>query len=149
MLVGEAPGYHEARISVPFVGRAGQLLHEELTSLQVVPGELYVTNSVKHRPPKNRTPKSYEQAACRHYLNVEIELVQPKRIVALGKAAAYALGAMADVELPSYGLRGKHFILENIPVDITWHPAYILRNPEHRPELRADLEASLTQARKQ
>lgn len=126
LFVGEGPGAEEDERGEPFVGQAGQLLDNMLASIDLQRGrDVYIANAVKCRPPKNRTPDHDEIAACRPYLAQQIALIQPKLIVAMGRPAAQAL-LQAEVKISA--ARGKLHDYERIPVIVTYHPAYLLRN---------------------
>ncbi len=134
MMVGEAPGAEEDAAGQPFVGKAGKLLDAMLAALNLQRAQgVYIANAVKCRPPENRTPESPEIDACNAFLTRQIELVQPEVIVALGKPAAYALLGHAD---SIHSLRGAVQYREQggrrIPVIVTYHPAYLLRQPEEK-----------------
>lgn len=140
MIIGEAPGYWESKQGLPFVGKSGQILQEALSEVPVKIKDLFITNVIKHRPPNNRDPMQFESDICISYLTKQIELVNPKQIICVGKVSAIALARNSEINLPSSGLRGKSFIFKNRwPVTITWHPAYVMRNPNKRPELLEDL----------
>lgn len=134
LMVGEAPGAEEDAAGLPFVGKAGKLLDAMLAALGLNRQTgVYIANAVKCRPPENRTPESSEIDACNHFLNQQIEWIQPEVIVVLGRPAAYAvLGREASIQ----SLRGTvHFREQNgrrIPVIVTYHPAYLLRQPEEK-----------------
>ena len=134
LMVGEAPGAEEDKAGLPFVGKAGKLLDAMLAALDLNRQTgVYVANSVKCRPPENRTPEGAEIDACNHFLARQIEWIQPEVIVALGKPAAYAvLGREASIQ----SLRGTIHYREQgerrIPVVVTYHPAYLLRQPEEK-----------------
>lgn len=137
LFVGEGPGREEDRLGEPFVGPAGKLLDEMLFALGLRRGQnVYIANAVKCRPPLNRTPHVEEIAACFPFLACQIALIQPKLIVALGKPAALAL---LNQEVKIAQARGKRFSYEGIPVVVTYHPAYLLRNPADKPKAWADL----------
>ena len=141
LIVGEAPGAEEDQRGQPFVGRAGQLLDAMLAALGLNRQKaVYITNAVKCRPPENRSPESAEIAACNHFLREQVRAIQPGVILALGKSAAHALlGHEATVQ----SLRGvRHIYTQeglSIPVVVTYHPAYLLRQPEEKPKAWADL----------
>lgn len=143
LLVGEAPGAEEDRQGKPFVGRAGQLLTRMLAVIGIQRDEVYITNTVKCRPPENRKPTPMEMAACRPYLERQIALVQPRLLVALGGVAAQSL---LGNEQPISRLRGAihAYNLETRPETIaliaTYHPAFLLRSPQYKKEARADLD---------
>ncbi|MCX9157094.1 uracil-DNA glycosylase [Niveibacterium sp. 24ML] len=130
LIVGEAPGAEEDAKGEPFVGQAGKLLDAMLAALGLVRGAgVYITNAVKCRPPNNRTPEPDEIDACFPYLRRQIELIKPRIIVALGRPAAQAL---LKQEVRIGAARGKLFRFDAIPVVVTYHPAYLLRNPEEK-----------------
>ena len=126
LLVGEGPGADEDEQGEPFVGAAGKLLDAMLTAIGLQRGrEVYIANVVKCRPPGNRTPSSDEALACAAFLDRQIDLIQPKLIVALGKTAVTRLTG-SDASMAS--LRGKMYQYRDIPMIATYHPAYLLRN---------------------
>jgi len=140
MILGEAPGYHEAQKGVPFIGPAGKVLQELILEAKIPVKELFILNVVKHRPPNNRDPSPNERKICHDtHLIDQIEIINPYVILCIGKVAAYTLAAAEKHSLPSSGLRGKSFYYRLRPVHITWHSAYIIRNQEKRPELLEDL----------
>jgi DNA polymerase len=137
LFVGEGPGADEDVRGEPFVGQAGKLLDNMLLSLQLKRGNnVYIANIVKCRPPGNRTPDADEVATCFPYLRRQIELIQPKIIVALGKTAANAL-LNRDATLGS--LRGKAYNFHGTSLVITYHPAYLLRTPADKAKAWQDL----------
>ena len=137
MLVGEGPGAEEDQRGEPFVGQAGRLLDNMLAALGLDrTKDVYLANAVKCRPPHNRTPERVELAACLPYLDRQIALVQPRLLVALGRPAAQAL---LDRELAISAARGKRFERHGIPVVVTYHPAYLLRNPQDKARAWEDL----------
>ena len=126
MFVGEAPGAEEDQSGEPFVGQSGQLLDAMLQAAGLLRGrDVYITNAVKCRPPGNRAPTVEEVAACAPYLDRQIDLVAPKIIVALGKAAINRLTGLNTVMAE---LRGQVYQYRGIPVVATYHPSYLLRN---------------------
>lgn len=126
LFVGEGPGADEDERGEPFVGQAGKLLDNMLAAIGLRRGnDVYIANTVKCRPPQNRTPEPEETAACWPYLERQIELIQPKLIVALGRPAAQAL-LQAEVKVGA--ARGQLHRYRDIPVIVTYHPAYLLRN---------------------
>jgi DNA polymerase len=136
LIVGEAPGAEEDRRGEPFVGRAGQLLDQMLQAIGQSREGVFIANILKCRPPDNRDPKPGEAAACRAYLERQIALVQPKIILAVGKIAAQNLLGCND----SVGrMRGKAHALGEIPLVVTYHPAYLLRSPSQKKEAWSDL----------
>jgi uracil-DNA glycosylase len=137
MLVGEGPGAEEDRRGEPFVGQAGKLLDAMLFAIGLERGkDVYIANAVKCRPPMNRTPESAEIAACRPYLERQIALVRPRILIALGRPAAQAL---LQTELRINAARGQAFESGGIPVVVTYHPAYLLRNPSDKAKAWEDL----------
>ena len=139
LIVGEAPGADEDRAGEPFVGLAGQLLTQMLRAIGLAREEVFITNTLKCRPPNNRDPKVGEVAACGAYLNRQIELLEPKIILALGKTAAQAL---LQSDVPIGKMRGKlyHLEINNIPTVVTYHPAYLLRSPKEKRKVWEDLK---------
>ena len=126
MFVGEAPGADEDRQGEPFVGAAGQLLNAMLFALGLKRNEVYIANVLKCRPPQNRDPQEAEVAACLGYLHRQIETVAPRVIVAMGRFAAHSL-LKTDIALGK--LRGQRLSFGDTPLIVTYHPAYLLRNP--------------------
>ena len=126
LFVGEGPGAEEDERGEPFVGQAGKLLDAMLAAIDLKRGrKVYIGNVVKCRPPGNRTPATEETAACFPYLQRQIDLIRPKLIVALGKPAAETL---LGVEVKVGAARGRLFDYRGIPLIVTYHPAYLLRN---------------------
>ncbi len=136
MIVGEAPGAEEDRRGEPFVGRAGQLLDEMLRAVGLARDSVFIANILKCRPPNNRDPKQEEADACRDYLNRQIALIQPKVILAVGRIAAQQLLGRDD---PVGRLRGQRHNVDDIPVVVTYHPAYLLRRPSEKGRAWTDL----------
>ena len=132
MLVGEAPGEQEDRLGEPFVGRAGQLLDRMLTSVGLTRAEdeaerqVYIANVIKCRPPGNRNPLPEEVAQCEPYLLRQLALVQPRLILAMGRFAVQSLLKSSE---PIGRLRGRVHDYHGVPLVVTYHPAYLLRNP--------------------
>jgi uracil-DNA glycosylase len=124
--VGEAPGASEDETGRPFVGAAGQLLTKILAAVNLTREEVFITNVVKHRPPGNRNPMPNEIEACSPYLIRQLELIQPKVIVAFGTFAAQTL---LNTKTPIGKLRGEVHRYHGIPLVVTYHPAALLRNP--------------------
>ena len=147
MFIGEGPGEQEDSQGLPFVGRAGELLTSMIEKgLQVARSDVYICNIVKCRPPNNRTPLPAEVAACKPFLDGQINAVRPKAIVALGKPATSLLLGR-DVAITR--LRGTWQEYRGIPVMPTFHPAYVLRQytPENRRLVWDDLKAALARTR--
>jgi DNA polymerase len=137
MFVGEAPGAEEDAKGEPFVGQAGRLLDNMLAALGMQRGNnVYIANVLKCRPPGNRTPEPGEVAACRPYLDRQIALIRPKLIVALGRSAAATLLAF-DATIAS--LRGRVHRYQGVPLIVTYHPAYLLRNLPDKAKAWEDL----------
>ena len=137
MVIGEAPGADEDKQGEPFVGKAGQLLNAMLHALGLKREQVYIANVLKCRPPNNRDPKPEEASACEAFLKRQIELVQPKVILVVGRIAAQNL---LKVDTPIGKLRGTvlHYG-DDIPVVVTYHPAYLLRSPSEKSKSWADL----------
>lgn len=131
MVVGEAPGEQEDRQGEPFVGAAGKLLDRMLAALQLSrePGpperQVFIANTLKCRPPGNRNPEPDEMVKCEPYLKRQLALVQPKVILAMGRFAVQALLRSSE---PIGRLRGRVHTYEGVPLVVTYHPAYLLRN---------------------
>ena len=140
MFIGEAPGADEDEQGIPFVGRAGQLLTKIISAMGLTREEVYITNIIKCRPPQNRTPFPDEVTNCLPYVLSQIELIQPKVIIALG---ATALKALLDVQLGITKMRGHWYTFRDIPIMPTFHPAYLLRNPAAKREVWDDMKAVL------
>lgn len=138
LIIGEAPGADEDRQGEPFVGRAGQLLNAMLKSVGLAREQVYIANILKCRPPNNRDPRPEEAARCFAYLQRQIELIQPKLILAVGRIAAQRL---LDCNTSLGRLRGKVHQLEQTgtPVVVTYHPAYLLRSPTEKRKAWEDL----------
>lgn len=138
MIVGEAPGAEEDRLGEPFVGRAGQLLDAMLVAIGLSREQVYIANIIKCRPPNNRDPEPDEVQSCMGWLNQQIELVQPRLILAVGRVAAQNL--LRD-QTPVGKLRGRKHTLPDseVPVIVSYHPAYLLRNPQAKAAVWRDL----------
>jgi uracil-DNA glycosylase family 4 len=137
LFVGEAPGSEEDARGEPFVGQAGRLLDNMLAALGLARGAgVYIANVLKCRPPGNRTPEPLEVAACVPYLDRQIELLRPRLIVALGKSAATTL---LDVDATIASLRGRVHRYRDVPLVVTYHPAYLLRNLPDKAKAWEDL----------
>ena len=127
-VIGEAPGADEDRQGEPFVGRAGQLLNAMLRSIGLPRSEVYIANILKCRPPNNRDPQPEESSCCTPYLSQQIALVQPRVLLAVGRISAQWL---LQTDTPIGRLRGRVLTYgeRNIPLVVTYHPAYLLRSP--------------------
>jgi len=138
LFVGEAPGHEEDLRGEPFVGRAGQLLDKIIAALGFRREEVFIANVLKCRPPANRDPDQDEVASCTPFLERQIAAIAPRRIVALGRPAARFL---TGLDQPLGRLRGRAHEYRGIPVTVTYHPAYLLRNPAAKTECWQDLQA--------
>lgn len=142
MVIGEAPGATEDKKGLPFVGEAGELLDNIMKACGWTRKDIYIANLVKCRPPDNRNPEPEEVANCRGYLDRQIDLVKPKYILILGSVASRVLiGNVVS------SLRGEWYSYRGVPSIITFHPAYLLRNPEEKRLVGADLRLLLTKMR--
>lgn len=140
MIVGEAPGFNEDKKGLPFVGDAGELLDNILRACGWDrQKDVYITNTIKCRPPSNREPTEEESINCRGYLDKQIELVKPKFLLLLGSVASKAL-----LGRPVSSLRGQWHEYKGISTLVTYHPSYLLRNPEEKKEVGKDLRMLLT-----
>jgi DNA polymerase len=137
MFIGEGPGYDEDIQGRPFVGRAGQLLTKIIQSINLQREEVYIANIVKCRPPQNRNPELDEITACGPFLQRQIQAIQPRIICALGAFAAQSLLQTGE---KISALRGRRFDLNGIRVIPTYHPAFLLRNPERKREVWEDMK---------
>jgi uracil-DNA glycosylase len=137
MFVGEGPGADEDAKGEPFVGRAGQLLNNMITAMGLKREDVYIANVVKCRPPGNRTPEKDECDTCSPFLLRQIDVIKPKVIVALGAVAAKNLLAMND---SMANLRGRWYDFRNSKLLVTYHPAYLLRDPRQKKEAWKDLQ---------
>lgn len=139
MVIGEAPGADEDRQGEPFVGRAGQLLNSMLKAIGLAREEVYIANVLKCRPPANRDPLPEEAATCEPYLKRQIELIKPRIILAVGRIAAQNL-LKTDTKIGA--LRGKRHVYPgtDIPLVVTYHPAYLLRSPLEKRKAWEDLQ---------
>jgi uracil-DNA glycosylase len=140
MFVGEGPGADEDAQGEPFVGRAGQLLNNMISAMGLRREDVYIANVVKCRPPGNRTPEKDECEVCSPFLLRQIEAIQPKVIVALGAVAAKNLLAMND---SMANLRGRWYDFKSSKLLVTYHPAYLLRDPRQKKEAWKDLQMAM------
>ena len=142
MIVGEAPGEQEDLKGEPFVGKSGQLLDNMLRAVGLTRGDapaeqqVYIANTVKCRPPGNRNPEPAELAQCEPFLIRQIALVQPRMILAMGRFAVQSLLRSSE---PIGRLRGRVHQYQGVPLVVTYHPAYLLRNPEDKSRSWEDL----------
>jgi uracil-DNA glycosylase len=146
MFVGEAPGRDEDLQGEPFVGRAGQLLTRIIEAIGLTRRDVYIANVIKCHPPNNRNPQEEEIARCEPYLVGQIELIKPKLIVALGTFAAQTL---LKTNLPISQLRGRFHDYHGVRVMPTFHPAFLLRNPERKRAVWDDMQAVQRELRRQ
>jgi DNA polymerase len=137
MFIGEAPGADEDQQGEPFVGRSGQLLTNMIKAMGLSREEVYIANIIKCRPPGNRQPESDECETCSPFLLRQIEAIQPKVLVALGAVAAKTLLAVNE---PMSQLRGRWFDFHGHKLAVTYHPAFLLRDPRQKKETWKDLQ---------
>src|SRR5437899_1998472 len=137
MFVGEGPGADEDVQGEPFVGRAGQLLNNMIAAMGLKRSDVYIANVVKCRPPQNRTPEKDECDTCSPFLMRQIEVIRPKVIVALGAVAAKNLLAVNE---SMANLRGRWYDFKGARLVVTYHPAYLLRDPRQKKEAWKDLQ---------
>ncbi len=137
MFVGEGPGADEDVSGVPFVGKAGQLLNNMIVAMGLKREEVYIANVVKCRPPQNRVPEPVEANTCSQFLLRQMDIVQPEVVVALGStAASYLLGVRQSLA----SLRGRWHSVRGAKAAVTYHPAFLLRDPRQKGEAWADLQ---------
>ncbi len=138
LIIGEAPGKDEDLKGEPFIGRAGKLLTEILFSIKLNREDVYITNTVKCRPPENRNPSAEEISSCEHFLDKQINIISPSIIILLGKVAAERI---LNTSEPMSSLRGKvHYYKDsNIPTLVFYHPAYLLRSPSEKSKVWDDI----------
>jgi len=141
MFVGEGPGYEEDRQGLPFVGKAGQLLNRIIQAMGMRREDVYIANVVKCRPPENRTPLPDDMETCSPYLLRQIGIIRPQVVCALG---GVAVGALLKSSMSISRLRGEFRTLEDGTLVMpTFHPAYLLRNPEKKKEVWEDMKIVL------
>lgn len=141
MFVGEGPGADEDAQGLPFVGRAGQLLNNMIAAMGLKREQVYIANIVKCRPPQNRKPEPDEAHTCTPFLERQIEVVRPQVLVALGATAAtYLLNMRGSIS----SLRGRMHDYHGIQTIVTYHPAYLLRDPTQKKEAWKDLQMAMT-----
>jgi len=142
MFVGEGPGADEDAQGLPFVGRAGQLLNNMINAMGLRRDQVYIANIVKCRPPQNRVPEPVEANTCAPFLFRQIDAIQPEVVVALGSTAAtYLLGGKS----PLAALRGRIHYARGVKLIVTYHPAYLLRDPRQKKEAWADLQIAMAE----
>ena len=137
MIIGEAPGADEDEQGLAFVGKAGQLLTRIIEAIGMTRDDVFITNILKSRPPQNRNPEPDEILACQGFLDLQIDAIRPRVIVALGKFAAHWVLKTAE---PITRLRGRMGEYKGIPVMPTYHPAYLLRTPSAKKEVWEDMK---------
>jgi uracil-DNA glycosylase family 4 len=137
VFVGEGPGFEEDQQGRPFVGAAGQLLDKIIGAMHLRRDQVYICNVVKCRPPGNRNPEPDEVAACKPFLKRQLAAIQPEAICTLGAVAAHVL---LESGAPVSALRGRFHTYKNIPLMPTFHPAYLLRNPEQKRAVWEDMK---------
>jgi DNA polymerase len=137
MFIGEAPGRDEDLQGKPFVGRAGALLTDIIKAMKLTRDDVYIANVIKCRPPENRNPEPDELDACRPFIRRQIELIQPKVIVTLGR---FALQSLMEKGFSITAARGSWLEYHGIKVMPTYHPAYLLRNPAAKKEVWQDMK---------
>ncbi len=137
MFIGEGPGHEEDRQGIPFVGAAGQLLTKIIQAIDLTREQVYIANVVKCRPPNNREPEPEEAETCRPFLDRQIDAVRPKVICALGRVSALNL-LRTDEGITR--LRGRIFSYRGAKLVPTYHPAFLLRNPEKKRECWEDMK---------
>ena len=142
MFVGEGPGADEDAQGLPFVGRAGQLLNNMIAATGLKREQVYIANIVKCRPPQNRTPEPEEANTCSPFLFQQIDVVRPEVLVALGSTAAtYLLGVKSSLS----GLRGRIHACRGTKLIVTYHPAFLLRDPRQKKEAWQDLKLAMAE----
>jgi len=137
MFIGEGPGQTEDETGRPFVGKAGELLDKIIASMNLKRADVYIANVVKCRPPGNRNPENDEVLQCRKYLDLQIEIIRPVLIVALGSPA---IKTLLETDQGIMSLRGKFQKYKGIWVMPTFHPAYLLRNPDAKKDTWEDVK---------
>jgi len=142
LVIGEAPGADEDRQGEPFVGRAGRLLNSMLLAMGLPREQVFIANILKCRPPNNRDPKPEEVTACESYLRQQIDLIKPIIILAVGRIAAQNL---LKLETPIGKMRGQRYQYPDseLPVIVTYHPAYLLRSPREKRKVWEDLKFAM------
>ena len=138
VFVGEAPGYYEDQQGLPFVGRAGKLLDDIITKgMGLRRDDVYICNILKCRPPQNRDPGSTEMVCCVPYLEQQLQIISPKVICCLGRIAAQSL---LQTKAPMKELRGQWYTYRGIRTMVTYHTAYLLRNPADKKKVWLDIQ---------
>ena len=137
VFVGEAPGFEEDRQGLPFVGRAGQLLTKIIESIGLKRDDIYICNVLKCRPPNNRNPEPIEVETCSPFLQRQLKVIRPKVVCCLGTFAAQTVLGM---KVPISKLRGQFHDIDGVRYIATFHPAYLLRNPQKKREVWEDMK---------
>jgi uracil-DNA glycosylase len=137
VFVGEGPGFEEDRQGLPFVGPAGQLLTKIIAAMKLSRDQVYICNVIKCRPPGNRDPQAEEIDACRRFLQRQLDAIKPEVICTLGNHATQTL---LDTAQPVSALRGRFHTVGTLRIMPTYHPAYLLRNPERKREVWQDMK---------
>ncbi|MCK9458607.1 MAG: uracil-DNA glycosylase [Proteobacteria bacterium] len=135
--LGEAPGKDEDQQGIPFVGKAGKLLNNMLSACGIIRESVFVLNILKCRPPANRTPTPEESKNCKNFLDLQLKVIAPQYILCLGACAAQNL---LGEDTPISQMRGKWYNYNGIKVLCTFHPAYLLRQPDRKKDAWADLQ---------
>lgn len=136
MVIGEAPGFHEDQQGLPFVGKAGKLLKTMLKTIDLSDENVYIANLLKCRPPNNRDPKPHEIKACAGHLAQQIHLMNPDLILAVGRFSGQFL---LNQTLPLSKMRNQTYLYQGKTVVVSYHPAYLLRNPKEKKNAYVDL----------
>jgi uracil-DNA glycosylase family 4 len=137
MFIGEAPGRDEDVKGEPFVGRAGQLLTDIIKAMKLTRDDVYIANVIKCRPPENRNPEPDELDACRPFIRRQVELIKPKVIVTLGR---FGLQSLTEKSYSISAVRGQWLDYNGFRVMPTYHPAYLLRNPDAKKDVWNDMK---------
>lgn len=140
VFVGEGPGADEDRQGIPFVGAAGQLLNKIIEAMKLTRDQVYICNVIKCRPPRNRNPQADEIAACRPFVERQLAAIDPEVICTLG---TFATQTLLDTDQPISRLRGRFHVYKNAKVMPTFHPAYLLRNPDQKRAVWEDMKKIL------
>ena len=143
LIIGEAPGAEEDRLGEPFVGRAGKLLNEMLLAIGLKREQVYIANILKCRPPNNRDPSPQEVSCCETYLQQQVELIQPRIIFTVGSVAAQNL-LKTDTRIGEMRGRQYKYGAKDVPVVVSYHPAYLLRSPREKRKAWEDLKFAVS-----
>ena len=140
MFIAEAPGQKEDETGLTFQGKSGDLFNKMLNAMKLTRDDVFITNVVRCRPPQNRTPAPQEISACRGYLLSQIALVNPQLIITFGATSARS---MLDTQISLGRLRGQIHDWNSIPLIVTYHPSYLLRNPAAKRDVWNDLKMAM------